>query len=151
MFDALGIMAERLARRASSHKAKQDDVIIAAHLDVVAEYGVKIQGYELNGRMHLCYDGEAFRQVLAMPASNEQKARAALAITASLGALCVGAPAFAQEAQSSAEEETMGAAASIPSIGTDQSFAEALWGQSQSRRRCPPRSCRISPRISALP
>jgi iron complex outermembrane recepter protein len=31
--------------------------------------------------------------------------RAALAVTASLGALCVGAPAFAQEAQSSAEED----------------------------------------------
>jgi hypothetical protein len=80
-FDALGTMAERLARRASSRKAKQDDGVIAAHLEVVAQYGVTIQGYELDGRMHLCYEGEAFRHVLAMNASNEQKARAALAVT----------------------------------------------------------------------
>lgn len=80
-FDALGSMAERLARRASSRKAKPDDAAIAAHLEVVAQYGVNIQGYEQDGRMHLCYDGEAFRRVLAMNASNEQKARAALAIT----------------------------------------------------------------------
>jgi hypothetical protein len=80
-FDALGTMAERLARRASSRKAKQDDGVIAAHLEVVAQYGVSIKGYEFDGRMHLCYDGDAFRHVLAMNASNEQKARAALALT----------------------------------------------------------------------
>jgi iron complex outermembrane recepter protein len=34
--------------------------------------------------------------------------RAALAVTASLGALCVGAPTFAQEAQSSADDVTVG-------------------------------------------
>lgn len=81
VFDALGTMAERLAQRASSRKAKQDDQIIAAHLEVVAQYGVNIQGFEQDGRVRLCYDGEAFRRVLAMDASNEQKARAALAIT----------------------------------------------------------------------
>ena len=80
-FDALGSMAERLARRASSKQSKQNDDIIAAHLDVVAQYGVKIQGYERDGRMQLCYDGEAFRRVMAMESSNEQKARAALALT----------------------------------------------------------------------
>lgn len=80
-FDALGTMAERLAQRASSQKAKQDDQTISAHLEVVAEYGVKIQGFEQEDRVRLCYDGKAFRRVLAMNASNEQKARAALAIT----------------------------------------------------------------------
>lgn len=80
-FDALGTMAERLAQRASSHKAKQDDQVIAAHLEVVAQYGINIQGFEQDGRVHLCYDGETFRRVLAMNASNEQKTRAALAIT----------------------------------------------------------------------
>jgi hypothetical protein len=81
IFDALGTMAERLAQRASSGKTKQDDQVIAAHLDVVAQYGVILQGFEQDGRIRLCYDGEAFRRVLAMDASNEQKARAALAIT----------------------------------------------------------------------
>ena len=80
-FDALGSMAERLARRASSRQQKQNESIIAAHLEVVANYGVKINGYERDGRMQLCYDGEAFRRVLALNASNEQKARAALALT----------------------------------------------------------------------
>ncbi|MES2933144.1 MAG: hypothetical protein V4805_06620 [Pseudomonadota bacterium] len=80
-FDALGSMAERLARRASSRKPKQDDGVVAAHLEVVAQYGVNIHGYERDGRMRLCYDGEAFRRVLALNASNEQKARAALALT----------------------------------------------------------------------
>ncbi|PRC91360.1 hypothetical protein [Solimicrobium silvestre] len=80
-FDALGTMAERLARRASTRQSKQNDEIIAAHLDVVAQYGIKIQGYERDGRMQLCYDGEAFRRVLAMNSSEEQKARAALALT----------------------------------------------------------------------
>ncbi len=81
IFDALGTMAERLARRASSKQSKQNDDIIAAHLEVVAQYGVKLTGYERDGRMQLCYDGEAFRRVMAMSASNEQKARAALALT----------------------------------------------------------------------
>jgi len=80
-FDALGTMAERLARRASSHHAKADDAVIAAHLEVVANYGIVISSFERDGRMQLCYDGEAFRRVLALNATDEQKARAALALT----------------------------------------------------------------------
>lgn len=80
-FDALGTMADRLARRASARQSKQNDAIIAAHLEVVANYGIRIQGFERDSRMQLCYDGEAFRRVLAMTSSNEQKARAALALT----------------------------------------------------------------------
>lgn len=81
IFDAIGGMAERLARRASTRQTKQNDEIIAAHLEVVTQYGINIKGYKREGRMQLCYDGESFRRVLAMPASNEQKARAALALT----------------------------------------------------------------------
>ncbi|MFZ6874769.1 hypothetical protein ACO0LF_22135 [Undibacterium sp. Di27W] len=80
-FDALGSMAERLAKRASSKQPKQNEATIAAHLEVVANYGVNIKGYEREGRMQLCYDGEAFRRVLAMNATPDQKARAALALT----------------------------------------------------------------------
>ncbi|MBI3731622.1 MAG: hypothetical protein HY254_25255 [Burkholderiales bacterium] len=80
-FDALGSMAERLAKRASSKQPKQNEATIAAHLEVVANYGINIKGYEREGRMQLCYDGEAFRRVLAMNATHDQKARAALALT----------------------------------------------------------------------
>lgn len=80
-FDALGTMADRLARRASMTRSKVNDARIAAHLDVVAGYGVAIRSFEQNGRMQLCYDGEAFRRVLALKASDDEKARAALALT----------------------------------------------------------------------
>ncbi len=94
VFDALGSMAERLARRASMRPAKSNDSVIAAHLDTVAQYGIKFTSFERDGRMQLCYDGEAYRRVMAlnkaMPvnvsattaAANEaQKARAALGLT----------------------------------------------------------------------
>jgi hypothetical protein len=80
-FDALGSMAERLARRASSNTRRSNDAAIAAHLEVIAGYGVSVLGRERDGRMQLCYDGEAFRRVLALDASAEQKADAALALT----------------------------------------------------------------------
>jgi hypothetical protein len=80
-FDALGSMAERLARRASSNRSKANDAVIAAHLEVVAGYGVGVRSREHDGRMQLCYDGEAFRRVMALNASDDQKARAALALT----------------------------------------------------------------------
>jgi len=80
-FDALGTLADRLARRASTNRNKANDALIAAHLEVVASYGVTIRSFEHDGRMQLCYDGEAFRRVLALKSSDEQKARAALALT----------------------------------------------------------------------
>ena len=80
-FDALGTMADRLARRASSRQAKPNDPVLAAHLEVAANYGVSMQGFERDGRMQLCYNGEAFRRVLALNANAEQRARAALALT----------------------------------------------------------------------
>lgn len=80
-FDALGSMAERLARRASSRLGKQGDTVIAAHLEAVANYGVGIRSQEAEGRMQLCYDGEAFRRVLAMQSTPPQRAAAALGLT----------------------------------------------------------------------
>lgn len=80
-FDALGTLADRLAQRASINRSAAEEIVLAAHLEVVARYGVQIRSFEHGGRMQLCYDGEAFRRVLAMSASDEQKARAALALT----------------------------------------------------------------------
>ena len=84
-FDALGNMAERLARRASQRNGAAvniTDTRLAAHLEGVATYGVRIQSFEQDGAMRLCYDGEAYRHVLAMPqALPGQRARAALGLT----------------------------------------------------------------------
>jgi hypothetical protein len=85
-FEALGAMAERLARRGSaSRAAKGGDAAkaqaTAAHLEVAAAYGVNMAGFEREGQVRLCYDGEAHRRVLALPATDAQKARAALALT----------------------------------------------------------------------
>jgi hypothetical protein len=80
-FDALGSMAERLARRASSRLARQNDAVLSAHLEVVANYGVAIKGFERNGRVQLCYDGDAYRRAMALGADAQQQARAALGLT----------------------------------------------------------------------
>ncbi|MET0230232.1 MAG: hypothetical protein ABW186_04800 [Rhodanobacteraceae bacterium] len=80
-FDALGTMAERLARRASTNTNKARASAIAAQLDAVAAYGVTIRSFERDERVQLCYDGEAFRRVLALRADADAKARAALALT----------------------------------------------------------------------
>lgn len=68
--DAIGAFAERLARRGAPEL-----------LEAVARYGVRFTSIERGGRMRVCYDGEAFRRVLALPATGEQRARAALALT----------------------------------------------------------------------
>jgi hypothetical protein len=79
-FDAIAGMAERLADRASgggNHVAN-----FAPPLDVVQQYGIRMRNFESNGRIQLCYDGELYRRVLAMPsASPEQRAGAALGLT----------------------------------------------------------------------
>jgi hypothetical protein len=81
-FDVLGSLADRLARRASARQGKGNDATLAAHLEVVASYGVTLNSHERDGSMQICYDGEAFRRVLAMPtASAPQRARAALGLT----------------------------------------------------------------------
>lgn len=85
VFDALGTLAERLARRASLKHPKSTGDIISAHMEVASFYGVGFKSYEPSdapgGAVQLCYNGEAFRRVLAMPANAEQHAKAALAIT----------------------------------------------------------------------
>ena len=81
--DALGGFAERLARRASPRgpQTRETQAVTSAHLDVAARYGVGFTTHEFEGRMILCYEGEAFRRVLALPSSAAQRARAALALT----------------------------------------------------------------------
>ncbi|GAA5176564.1 hypothetical protein GCM10025771_11610 [Niveibacterium umoris] len=80
-FDALGVMAERLARRASTRQSKAGEVAIAAQMEVAANYGVEFVAFERNGQMQTCYNGDAFRRVLGMRADDGQRARAALALT----------------------------------------------------------------------
>ncbi|ADO75690.1 hypothetical protein [Stigmatella aurantiaca] len=79
LFDALGTLAERLARRASVRKST--DETLAAHLEVAGMYGVKLASLEQEGRTRICYDGEAFRRVLALGGSPQARLRAALALT----------------------------------------------------------------------
>ena len=81
--DALGTFADRLARRASSAApGKASAAALSAHLDVANGYGVRFTTYEVDGRMQVCYEGEASRRLLAMPAADAaQRARAALALT----------------------------------------------------------------------
>jgi len=92
VFDALGVMAERLARGATLRQGKID--VVTAHMDAATQYGVKFVSYTGgigpgdSDSVQLCYDGDAFRRVLAMDgtagsamASVEQRARAILALT----------------------------------------------------------------------
>ncbi|MGL4229820.1 MAG: hypothetical protein ACRCWJ_00505 [Casimicrobium sp.] len=83
-FDLLGASAESLATRASrSSKAltPEQQAALAAHLELATHYGVKFVNIERDSRVTLCYDGEAFRRVLAMAKQPDMRARAALAIT----------------------------------------------------------------------
>jgi hypothetical protein len=81
--DALGTFADRLARRASTGNApsKSAQATLSAHLEVATRHGVNFTSNERDGRMHLCYDGDAHRRVLAMRSGPEQRARAVLALT----------------------------------------------------------------------
>ncbi|RDE48939.1 MAG: hypothetical protein DVS81_19390 [Candidatus Accumulibacter meliphilus] len=81
VFDALGTFAERLARRATGRQAKGPDAAVGEHLEVAAAYGVNMVSFERDDKIQLCYEGDAFRRVLALPASDLQKALAALALT----------------------------------------------------------------------
>ncbi|HEX5784677.1 MAG TPA: hypothetical protein VFY35_08115 [Burkholderiaceae bacterium] len=82
VFDALGTMAERLAQRANDAKPGHEAQAATAHLDVAASYGITMLTVATrDDSTRLCYDGDAHRRVLALPASDEQKARAALALT----------------------------------------------------------------------
>lgn len=77
-FDALGSMAEQLASALLSPRSAAE---VAAHMEVMANYSVTIGSYEHDGRVQLCYDGDAFRRVLANLPTPAQQATAALALT----------------------------------------------------------------------
>jgi len=81
--DAMGTFAERIADRASLRDARPAEGQLAAQMDVAARYGLKFAQIETGeeGRVQVCYDGEAFRRVLAVAATPEQRVRAALALT----------------------------------------------------------------------
>ena len=80
--DAMGTFAERMADRASTPAAKPTEGQLAAQMDVAARYGLKFEQYEAeDGRVQVCYDGEAFRRMLVTAATPEQRVRAALALT----------------------------------------------------------------------
>ena len=78
VFDALGTMADRLAHRVSfgGNLPRATQATLAAHLEVATRYGVNFRSYEREGRMQVCYDGEAFRRVLALESDPAQRARA---------------------------------------------------------------------------
>lgn len=82
-FDALGTFADRLARRASGsgQMSKAAEATLAAHLEVATHYGVRFTSFEREGRMQICYDGDALRRVLSLPAKPEQQARAVIGLT----------------------------------------------------------------------
>ena len=82
-FDALGTFADRLAQRVSAGNAptKAAEAALAAHLEVASRYGVQFASFERDGRMQICYDGDAFRRILARQAEPLQQARAVLALT----------------------------------------------------------------------
>ncbi len=81
VFEALSGMAERLARRATAGRPGKAGEALAAHLEVAAHYGVTMSSFERDGQVQLCSNGDAARRVLALPATDIQKALAALALT----------------------------------------------------------------------
>jgi len=88
VFDAMGTMAERLAWRANASAAnaanapvRPGESSIAAQLEVAADLGIHFASLEHDGRVWLCYDGDAYRHALALAPTPEQSARAALALT----------------------------------------------------------------------
>jgi hypothetical protein len=89
VFDAMGTMAERLAWRANVANAASavsittppGEASVASQLEVAAGLGIRFDSVEREHGVALCYDGDAFRHVLALTPTPEQAARAALALT----------------------------------------------------------------------
>ena len=77
---AIGQMAERLADQASGNTNHLAD--FAPHLEVVEQFGVRMRSFERNDRMRVCYDGELYRRVVALPeAQPQERANAVLGLT----------------------------------------------------------------------
>jgi hypothetical protein len=82
LFQALGAMAERLARQASARGARPGDATLAGHIAVAESYGVRFTTVDDGERSRSCYDGDAFVRVLAISAvRTETAARAALSLS----------------------------------------------------------------------
>ncbi len=83
-FDLLGTFAERIAQRVNRANKVQIGAAMQ-QLETAAFYGVKMKSFEVDGRIRYCYDGEAFRRVLAIAPHDASgarlRARAALALT----------------------------------------------------------------------
>ena len=74
VLDALGQLGQRIAANTTPRRA--------GLLDLAARYGLRFDSYaQADGSMRQCYDGDAFRRVLSLPASPSARARAALALT----------------------------------------------------------------------
>ncbi|MBV9619584.1 MAG: hypothetical protein JO341_01030 [Gammaproteobacteria bacterium] len=77
---AIAAMAERLADAESRRGAGTSRS--AHHVEVAEQFGIHMRSIDIQGRMQVCYDGELYRRVLAMPgASNEEVVRALLSLT----------------------------------------------------------------------
>ncbi|WP_457445035.1 hypothetical protein [Roseateles sp. P5_E4] len=80
--EAMGMFAERIADRASQPAAKPTEGQLAAQMEVAARYGLKFESFDVEeGRVQVCYDGEAFRRLLVTAATPEQRVHAVLALT----------------------------------------------------------------------
>ena len=74
--DALGVMADRLAERIAQGVGRP------SYRETAQQYGVRYLDVDRGGRVVPCYDGDAYRRVLALPAATAaQRARAALGLT----------------------------------------------------------------------
>jgi hypothetical protein len=123
-FDAIGGMAERLARRASKPAAnKAASEAMAASLEVAAQSGIRMTTIEREGQAQLCYDGDMYRRVLAMAGADPmQRARATLALTRHD---CVD-PALGQVGRRRLDEWRATLLARVPTIGLDVSTINRL-------------------------
>jgi hypothetical protein len=81
LFAALGTMADRLAQTLSQRRAQPGPDALTSELEVAESYGVRLISFESDGRTQLCYDGEAFRRLLALGGAPADRAQAALALT----------------------------------------------------------------------
>ncbi len=81
VYEAIGVMADRLARRVSAPQQTAPGAALAEHRAVAESYGVRFVTTEREGRIRTAYDGDAYRTVLATSADPAQRARAALALT----------------------------------------------------------------------
>jgi hypothetical protein len=89
VLDSLGAMAERLANRANtvgtgSGAAGKNKDNVAAQVESAGFLGVRMISVDHHGQQRLCYDGQAYRQIMAAPAASipaSYRVNAALALT----------------------------------------------------------------------